>query len=99
VRCLFHVLRPLVLPGIATTVLYSFLMSWTEFIGALTFLTKTDLFTLPVALLNIQTGTYGALNYGYLIAGSVVAMVPCVTLFVGLQRYYIRGLSSGAVKG
>jgi multiple sugar transport system permease protein len=99
IRCLVHVLRPLVVPGIATTVLYSFLMSWTEFLGALTFLTKTDLFTLPVALLNIQTGTYGTLNYGYLIAGSVVAMVPCVILFVGLQRYYIRGLASGAVKG
>ncbi|HEY8301595.1 MAG TPA: carbohydrate ABC transporter permease [Jatrophihabitans sp.] len=98
-RCLFHVLRPLAVPGIATTVLYAFLASWTEFIGALTFLTKTDLFTLPVALLNIQTGTYGTLNYGYLIAGSVVAMVPCVILFVGLQRYYIRGLASGAVKG
>jgi multiple sugar transport system permease protein len=99
IRCLVHVLRPLVVPGIATTVLYSFLASWTEFLGALTFLTKTDLFTLPVALLNIQTGTYGTLNYGYLIAGSVIAMVPCVILFVGLQRYYIRGLASGAVKG
>lgn len=98
-RCLFHVLRPLVVPGIATTVLYAFLASWTEFLGALTFLTNTDLFTLPVALLNIQTGTYGVLNYGYLIGGSVVAMVPCIILFIGLQRYYIRGLSSGAVKG
>ena len=99
IRCLVHVLRPLVVPGIATTVLYAFLASWTEFLGALTFLTKTDLFTLPVALLNIQAGTYGTLNYGYLVAGSVVAMVPCVILFVGLQRYYIRGLASGAVKG
>jgi multiple sugar transport system permease protein len=52
-----------------------------------------------VALLNIQSGTYGALNYGYLIAGSVIAMVPCVILYVGLQRYYIRGLATGAVKG
>ena len=98
-RCLVHVLRPLVVPGIATTVLYSFLASWTEFLGALTFLTKTSLFTLPVALLNIQSGTYGALNYGYLIAGSIIAMIPCVILFVGLQRFYIRGLASGAVKG
>jgi multiple sugar transport system permease protein len=98
-KCLVLVLRPLVLPGIATTVLYSFLFSWTEFLGALTFLTRSDLFTLPVTLLNIQTGSYGTLNYGYLIAGSVIAMIPCVVLFVGLQRYYIRGLTSGAVKG
>ena len=66
-RCMIHVLRPLVVPGIATTVLYAFLSSWTEFLGALTFLTNTDLFTL--------------------------------ILFVGLQRYYIRGLAPGAVKG
>jgi multiple sugar transport system permease protein len=98
-QCLLLVLRPLVLPGVATTVLYAFLMSWTEFLGALTFLTKTNLFTLPVALLNIETGTYGALNYGYLITGAVIAMIPCVLLFIGLQRYYIRGLTSGAVKG
>jgi len=52
-----------------------------------------------VALLNIQSGTYGNLNYGYLIAGSVIAMVPCVVLYVALQRFYIGGLSSGAVKG
>ena len=83
----------------ATTVLYSFLASWTEFLGALTFLTKTNLFTLPVALLNIQSGTYGALNYGYLTAGAVIAMIPCVILYVSLQRFYIRGLASGAVKG
>jgi multiple sugar transport system permease protein len=98
-RTLFLVMRPLVLPGVATTILYAFLASWTEFLGALTFLTKTNLFTLPVALLNIQSGTYGALNYGFLIAGSVIAMVPCVILYVALQRFYIQGLASGAVKG
>jgi multiple sugar transport system permease protein len=98
-RAVFLVMRPLVLPGVATTILYAFLASWTEFLGALTFLTRTNLFTLPVALLNIQSGTYGALNYGFLIAGSVIAMVPCVILYVSLQRFYIQGLASGAVKG
>lgn len=96
---LLQVLRPLALPGIATTVLFAFLASWTEFLGALTFITSPDKFTLPVALLNLQSGTYGALNYGYLMAGSVIAMVPCVALYVALQRYYMQGLTSGAVKG
>ena len=98
-RSLLFVLRPLIIPGVATTVLYSFLASWTEFLGALTFLTKSSLFTLPVALLNIQSGSYGQLNYGFLIAGAVIAMVPCVILYVALQRFYIQGLASGAVKG
>jgi multiple sugar transport system permease protein len=98
-RTLVSVLRPLVVPGIATTVLYAFLFSWTEFLGALIFLTSDNLYTLPVALLNIDTGTYGQVNYGFLEAGAVIAMVPCVVLYVGLQRFYIRGLMQGVVKG
>jgi multiple sugar transport system permease protein len=98
-RTLVTVLRPLVVPGMATTALYAFLASWTEFLGALTFLTRQDLYTLPVALLNLQQGAYGSIDYGLLAAGSVIAMIPCVVLFVALQRYYVAGLSAGAVKG
>lgn len=96
---LVSVLRPLVLPGIATTALYAFLFSWTEFLGALSFLTNDKLFTLPVALSNVETGTYGAVNYGLLLAGAVIAMIPCIIVYVALQRYYVRGLVSGALKG
>ncbi len=98
-RTLFSVLRPLVVPGVATTVLYAFLFSWTEFVGALTFLTSNDLFTLPLALLNMEYGSVGQVNFGYLEAGAVIAMIPCVVLYIALQRYYIRGLTSGVVKG
>lgn len=98
-RTLLFVLRPLVFPGIATTVLYAFLASWTDFLGALTFITRTDRLTLPVELLNIEVGTQGTVDYGLLTAGAVVAMIPCVVLYIALQRFYVRGLASGAVKG
>ncbi|AMM22576.1 ABC transporter permease [Frondihabitans sp. PAMC 28766] len=98
-RVILSVLRPLLMPGAATAALYAFLAAWTEFLGALTFLTKQSLYTLPVALLNLQTGAYGSINYGTLVAGSVVAMIPCIALYVGLQRFYVAGLSSGALKG
>jgi multiple sugar transport system permease protein len=98
-RTLVSVLRPLVVPGIATTVLYAFLFSWTEFVGALTFLTSNDLYTLPLALLNMEYGSVGQVNFGYLEAGAVIAMIPCVLLYIALQRFYIRGLTSGVVKG
>ena len=39
------------------------------------------------------------MNYGLLLAGAVIAMVPCVVVYIGLQRYYVRGLVSGALKG
>ena len=98
-RTLLSVLRPLVVPGIATTVLYAFLFSWTEFVGALTFITSNNLYTLPLALLNMEYGSVGQVNFGYLEAGAVIAMVPCVLLYIGLQRFYIRGLVSGVVMG
>jgi len=99
VRILGSVLRPLVTPGMATTALYAFLAAWTEFLGALVFLTKQELYTLPVALLNLEQGAYGTVDYGLLASGSVIAMIPCIVLFVALQRYYVAGLSAGAVKG
>ncbi|QDP98178.1 carbohydrate ABC transporter permease [Microlunatus elymi] len=98
-RTLFSVLWPLVVPGVATTALYAFLVSWTEFLGALVFITNPDRFTLPVNLVNLQQGAYGQVDYGLLAAGAVVAMIPCVILYAALQRFYVRGLASGAVKG
>ena len=53
----------------------------------------------PSMLINVETGTYGSVNYGLLLAGAVIAMVPCIMVYVGLQRYYVRGLVSGALKG
>jgi multiple sugar transport system permease protein len=99
ITTLVSVFRPLVMPGIATTALFAFLFSWTEFLGALSFLTNDGLYTLPVALSNVETGTYGAVNYGLLLSGAVIAMIPCVIVYVALQRFYVRGLVSGALKG
>lgn len=67
--------------------------------GALTFLTTEWYFTLPIALLNIQVGTYGEVDFGQLVAGAVIAMVPCVVLYVSSQKFYVKGLAAGAVKG
>lgn len=92
------VLRPLVTPGIATAALYTFLVSWTEFLGALTFLTDERLFTLPVTLVNLQQGAYGQVDFGAIATGAVVAMIPCVALYVALQRYYVAGLVARSVK-
>ena len=54
---------------------------------------------LPVALINVESGNYGAVNYGLLLSGAVIAMIPCVVVYVALQRFYVRGLVSGALKG
>jgi len=97
-KTLRHVLLPLVVPGLATVTLYAFLWSWTEFLAALTLLTDDSKIPVAVALQNLALGQYGTVNFGYLIAGTVLAMLPCVILYLSLQRYYVQGLLAGSVK-
>ena len=94
-----RVLLPGVVPGMVTVGLFSFLSAWNEFVAPLIFLTDGDKFTLPVALFNLQSGSLGSVDFGALQAGVVTAAVPCVLLFLLLQRYYVRGFTSGALKG
>ena len=90
---------PMAIPGVATVAIYAFFNAWNEFLAALIFTTRQDAFTLPVALANLQSGAFGTLNWGVLEAGAIVSAVPCIVVFLILQRYYVAGLSAGAVKG
>lgn len=96
---LWRVLLPGVVPGMVTVALFSFLASWNEFVAPLIFLTDGSKFTLPVALFNLQAGSLGSVDFGALQAGVVTAAVPCVAVFLLLQRHYVRGFTSGALKG
>src|SRR5205085_2692768 len=84
-RTVRSLLVPVVVPCVATQMLYAFLFASTEFIGAHTFITDISKPTLPVALLNVETSTFGQVNFGFLIAGAEIAMVPCAVLYVALQ--------------
>ncbi|WP_390634453.1 carbohydrate ABC transporter permease [Oryzibacter oryziterrae] len=97
-RMLVFVLGPLVLPGVVSVGLIAFLNAWNEFLAALVFLTDQDKYTLPVLMTAVRSGRFGAIDWGALQAGVTVMMIPCIVLFVALQRYYIRGLTAGAVK-
>lgn len=99
IATLRHVLLRGVMPGIVTVVLFSFLASWNEFVAPLFFITDDEKFTLPVALFNLQSGGIGSVDYGALLSGVVTAALPCVALFLALQRYYVRGFIRGALKG
>jgi multiple sugar transport system permease protein len=96
---LFRVLIRGVAPGMVTVALFSFLASWNEFVAPLIFLTDGTKFTLPVALFNLQSGSLGSVDFGALQAGVVTAALPCIGVFLLLQRYYVRGFTSGALKG
>lgn len=94
---LLRVMVPLAVPGVITVVLYAFLFGWNEFLGALIVIADNANYTLPVALNNVQSGVFGRVDFGVLQAGSVVAMLPSIIVFLFLQRYYTRGLIAGSV--
>lgn len=97
-RTLRAVMLPIVMPGVVTIGLFAFLTAWNEFFAALILLTKESSFTLPVLLNATRQGLYGTIEWGALQAGVVITMVPCLVFYVLLQRYYVSGLQSGAVK-
>ena len=95
---LLKVMLPLVWPGIVTIALFAFLGAWNEFLAALVLMTDQSKFTLPIMMTALQSGRFGAIDWGAVQAGVTVMMVPCLILFLALQRFYIRGLMAGAVK-
>jgi multiple sugar transport system permease protein len=95
---LWKVMLPLVWPGVVTIALFAFLGAWNEFLAALVLMTDQSKFTLPVMMTALQSGRFGAIDWGAVQAGVTVMMVPCLILFLALQRFYIRGLMAGAVK-
>jgi multiple sugar transport system permease protein len=94
-----RVMVPAVAPGLITVGLFAFLAAWNEFFAPLIMLTDPAKQTLSVAVANLRQQTMGAIDYGATDAGVVVMAVPCIVLFLVLQRYYVRGFMSGAVKG
>ena len=96
---LWRVMMPAVVPGLVTVGLFAFLAAWNEFFAPLIMLTDPAKQTLPVAVANLRQQTMGVIDYGATQAGVVVMALPCVILFLLLQRYYVRGFMSGAVKG
>jgi multiple sugar transport system permease protein len=98
VSLLVKVMLPLVWPGLVTVALFAFLGAWNEFLAALVLMTDQSKFTLPVMMTALQSGRFGAIDWGAVQAGVTVMMVPCLILFLLLQRFYIRGLTAGAVK-
>ncbi|HJZ81434.1 MAG TPA: carbohydrate ABC transporter permease [Pyrinomonadaceae bacterium] len=94
---LWRVVLPLVAPGLAATAVFCLIVSWNEFLLALV-LTQTDeAMTLPVGIAGRVT-QYG-IKWGVMSAAAVVAMVPILAFAMCVQKYLVRGLSLGAVKG
>ena len=93
-----RILLPSVVPSVVTVALFTYLAAWNDFLVSL-YLVSMDNAPLPLALVNMRQQTMGVIDYGATTAGVVILSIPAVILFLALQKYYVRGFTSGAVKG
>jgi ABC-type glycerol-3-phosphate transport system permease component len=98
-QVLRRVFMPTMVPAVITVTLFAFVTSWNEFLGALVMMTRDSSLTLPLVLAAARSVTsLGSTDWGMLQAGVTIAIIPCVLVYFLLQRYYVAGLLSGAVK-
>ncbi len=91
-----HILLPLTGPGIITATTLSFIFSWNNFMFSLVLASRKTK-TLPIAIYNFVS--YAEVNWGDVMAAAVVIIAPAILLTMIFQRYVVRGLTTGAVKG
>jgi multiple sugar transport system permease protein len=97
-RRLAFVFLPLAVPALVTVALFAFINSWNEFLAALIFMSRETSFTVPIMLVSVRIGHHGAVDWGALQASVIISIIPCLAVYLALQRYYMSGLLSGAVK-
>jgi multiple sugar transport system permease protein len=95
-RIFVSVILPLLKPVLVTLAVFAFLGSWNDFMWPLIVLTDGELYTAPVALASLSLEHVQ--DSELMMAGSVVTVLPVLLLFLGLQRYYLQGLTMGSVK-
>jgi multiple sugar transport system permease protein len=93
---LWRVIVPISIPGIVATAVYTFLLSWNEFLFALTLTKSMDLRTVPIGI-SLLMGQH-AFEWNEMMAMSVLGSVPLLLLYLIAQRYFLAGLTAGSVK-
>tara|TARA_B100001175_G_C19463984_1_gene618032 strand:- start:369 stop:1196 length:828 start_codon:yes stop_codon:yes gene_type:complete len=95
-RILYSIILPLAAPGIASIAIFCFIISWTEYMFASILISGDGLRTMPVGLASI-VGQY-QIDWGFLLAGATIASLPVIILFIFAGKYFVSGLTDGAIK-
>ena len=97
IQAMFKILLPVAAPGIVTTLIFIFINAWNEYTVALCLISTDTIKPLTVGI-NIFNG-YNIIEWQYLFAGSIFAIVPVVILFMSIEKNLTSGLTAGGVKG
>ncbi len=96
-QTLWKIVLPVMFPGIVAVFVFAFIGAWNELIAGTIFINTPDMWTIPVGLKSL-VGKY-SVQWGALMAGGVLALLPSAIMFVFVQKYVVEGLTAGAVKG
>ncbi|MGW3424061.1 carbohydrate ABC transporter permease [Streptomyces phaeochromogenes] len=97
-RIFFGIFLPLAGPAVATITIMSFLSSWNNFLWPLIVAQSMSSYTLPVGLAATSQATAHVTDYGLLLAGAIVVMLPVLVLFLFLQRYFVQGVAGTGMR-
>jgi ABC-type glycerol-3-phosphate transport system permease component len=98
IGAMLRIALPLAVPGLVAAALFVFIASWNNFLFAFMFTSGENVRTLPVLLRMFAMGE-SSVQWGKIMAGAVLTTLPVAAAFLFFQRYLIRGLAAGAVKG
>ncbi|MGN0306719.1 MAG: carbohydrate ABC transporter permease [Lachnospiraceae bacterium] len=98
-RTMVQIIIPMAKPSIITVILFNFLSFWNEYIISMTLLTKPEMKTLPVGLMNLMAAQKSAVQYGQMYAGLVIVMLPTLILYMLVQKQLTEGMTVGGLKG
>jgi multiple sugar transport system permease protein len=93
-----RIIMPLSVPALITTAIFTFVWTWDDFFTQLLYLNSVKLYTVPLGLRLFLDST-GESAWGPLMAMSVVALIPSLTIFFALQKYFVEGISTTGIKG
>ena len=96
-QTLIRVILPLSIPSLVSTGLYAFINAWNEFMFGYIFISTDKYRTLTPAIMLFKGAN--TIDWGSMMAGSVIAVIPVTIIFLFLQKYFMAGLMSGSVKG
>ena len=99
ISMLLNIVLPLTIPALVTTGILTFIFAWNEFIFALTFITRSEMYTIPVAVAQIGGASVFEIPYGPIAAATITGTFPLIILVLIAQRRIVQGITAGAVKG
>jgi multiple sugar transport system permease protein len=97
-RIFWHIVLPMSRPALGAVAIFSFMGAWNEYLWQLIVTNRPEMYTLPVGVSKLVT-TLSQFDLGLAMAGATVAFLPMLAVFVLFQRYFVQGVSVGALKG